>query len=162
MPIQRVPRYVLLLQELIKQICKVLNVQKEKQTNNSHQHQSRRKHHSSSKSRYHLKEELMFYKGLEEERKKIEQALTKFKSVARQIDSKIMEVSYKSHLQSQCRCLTCARRMNGFPKFFSFVFSFVVGRVQNICSIGWKIRLVKNTIYTQWHYSTRSYLYCSG
>jgi hypothetical protein len=79
MPIQRVPRYVLLLQELIKQIHKVLNVQKEKQTNNSHQHQPRTKHHSSSKARYHLKQELMFYKGLEEERKKIEQALTKFK-----------------------------------------------------------------------------------
>ena len=106
MPIQRVPRYVLLLQELIKQIHKVLNVQKEKekQTNNSHQHQPRTKHHSSSKARYHLKQELMFYKGLEEEKKKIEQALTKFKSVARQIDSKIMEVSYRVNAGS----LTCA------------------------------------------------------
>ena len=80
MPMQRVPRYVLLLKELIKQIHKVLHAR----SGSSSQGSGRKKHL--------VVQENMFYKGLEAEIVSIEKALKTFQSVARQIDSKIIEV----------------------------------------------------------------------
>ena len=83
MPIQRVPRYVLLLQELVKQINKVLQTKKN----------NRKGENMKKTKKNRLSQEAMFYIGLENEIKSIEKALETFKSVARRIDSKITEVS---------------------------------------------------------------------
>ena len=94
MPIQRIPRYVLLLKELIKQINKVLNNKQNNDANNNNKKPGKKKNNKKTKNNNNSNKnssEDLFHKSLQSEIKSIEKALLIFQSVARQIDSKITQ-----------------------------------------------------------------------
>ena len=111
MPIQRVPRYVLLLKELVKQIHKVLETgRSDKESKKESQKKVAMIQKSNSRARKQNKQAKQaenFYQNLELEIVSIEKALYSFEAVARQIDSKIDEVSYTCVAEHSSDSVSC-------------------------------------------------------